>query len=136
MEYYKELVKKNVFSKVATARIYDSQTKRVRIDLNKYRNDIKSRIDDFHSKFYDKSLAELRGVKGNKALNIIYERSILDVTNTAQGTQFKRNVIIPATLITPTTGLINGMSTYVKVAVIQDMGAPVNNLRYSAEIDS
>lgn len=136
MEYYKELVKKDVFSKVATARIYDPQTKRVRIDLNKYRNDIKSRIDDFHSKFYDKSLAELRGVKGNKALNIIYERSILDVTNTAQGTQFKRNVIIPATLITPTTGLINGMSTYVKVAVIQDMGAPVNNLRYSAEIDS
>jgi hypothetical protein len=31
-------------------------------------------------------------------IKMIYDKSIVKIVNTAQGTQFKRNVIIPATL--------------------------------------
>lgn len=66
----------------------------------------------------------------------IYDKTIIEIINTAQGTQFKRNVIIPATLQHPLTGLINGVASKVNAAVAYDMSAPVNNLRESDEIDS
>ena len=66
----------------------------------------------------------------------IYDKTIIEIINTAQGTQFKRNVIIPATLQHPLTGLINGVATKVNAAVVYDMAAPVNNLRESDSIDS
>lgn len=95
-------------------------------------------IISFSQDIHDLSLAELRNYTGKweKQVNIIYDKSIIEVINTGQGTQFKRNVIIPATLETPLTGLIDGMSNEVNVAVVYDMQAPVNNLRYSKEIDS
>ena len=69
-------------------------------------------------------------------LQDIYDLSIVEIINTAEGTQFKRNVIIPATLQHLTTGLINGVANEVNAAVIYDMQAPVNNLRESDTIDS
>lgn len=94
----------------------------------------------FSNAFTNKSISELQFLSPDsdfyKELTYIYKNSIQDIINVAQGTQFKRNVIVPATLQNPLLGLINGMSNTVKVAVIRDMKAPVNNLRYSDEIDS
>lgn len=69
-------------------------------------------------------------------LRSIYDASILSIINNTEGTQFKRNNIIPATLQHLQTGLIDGTSRTVKVAVINDMQAPVNNFNTSKNIDS
>ena len=66
----------------------------------------------------------------------IYDTSIIEILNGAQGTQFKRNVIITATLQHLNTGIINGSSQEVNVCVIKDTKAPVNNLRESSGIDA
>ena len=78
----------------------------------------------------------INDLDGNPNMQDIYDRTIIEIINTAQGTQFKRNVIIPATLQHPLTGLINGVATKVNAAVVYDMAAPVNNLRESDSIDS
>lgn len=59
-------------------------------------------------------------------------------TNTAQGTQFKRNVIIPATLQYCLQKTRNGIPPKIKCAVIRDMPAPVYNYRgdHEADIDA
>ena len=72
----------------------------------------------------------------NNIAKQIYDRDIITIINTAQGTQFKRNVIITATLQHPIPGKIDGITTQVRGAVIKDMPAPVNNLRESDKIDS
>lgn len=116
-----------------------SAYKKMLVDNKVFSEDITDQqILEFHEVFYDKSLAELKDYSGlyEQNIKIIYDSSILETTNTAQGTQFKRNVIIPATLETPITGMINGMANEVNVAVVYDMEAPVNNLRYSSAIDS
>lgn len=68
----------------------------------------------------------------------IYHSTITTITNVAQGTQFKRNVIIPATLQYCEQNTINGISPTIKCAVIYDEKAPVFNYRGSHEksIDS
>lgn len=78
----------------------------------------------------------INDLDGNPNMQDIYDKTIIEIINTAQGTQFKRNVVIPATLQHPLTGMINGVANKVNAAVAYDMSAPVNNLRESDEIDS
>ena len=78
----------------------------------------------------------INDLDGNPNMQDIYDKTIIEIINTAQGTQFKRNVIIPATLQHPLTGMINGVANKVNAAVAYDMSAPVNNLRESDEVDS
>lgn len=65
----------------------------------------------------------------NPLINQIYDKTITKIINTAQGTQFKRNVIIPATLQYCQQNTKNGQPPKIKVAVIYDEEAPVHNYR-------
>lgn len=71
-----------------------------------------------------------------KLFNYIYNTSIINIINTEQGTQYKRNVIVTATSQKLVTGLTDGSASEVNVCIIGDIDAPVNNLRYSKKIDS
>jgi hypothetical protein len=51
------------------------------------------------------------------------------IENVSQGTQLKRNVIIPATLHYMHNDLMNGVTKKIKVAIIKDMPAQVFNFR-------
>ena len=88
------------------------------------------------------SIADLRTLVVEESLqqdiNKIYEDTITNIMNVAQGTQFKRNVIIPATLQYCEQNTINGISSTIKCAVLYDELAPVFNYRGSHEknIDS
>lgn len=86
--------------------------------------------------FIEEFSKAINDLDGNPNMQDIYDRTIIEIINTAQGAQFKRNVVIPATLQHPLTGLINGVATKVNAAVVYDMTAPVNNLRESDSIDS
>ena len=68
-------------------------------------------------------------------INSIYHKSMTMIANVAQGTQFKRNVIIPATLQYCLPKVINGISAKTKCAVIRDEGASVYNYRGDHEND-
>ena len=68
-------------------------------------------------------------------INDIYHQSITMIANVAQGTQFKRNVIIPATLQYCQPKVINGISAKTKCAVIRDESASVYNYRGDHEDD-
>ena len=68
-------------------------------------------------------------------INNIYHQSMTMIANVAQGTQFKRNVIIPATLQYCLPKVINGISAKTKCAVIRDEGASVYNYRGDHEDD-
>lgn len=61
------------------------------------------------------------------------EKEFIYETNTAQGTQFKRNVIIPATLQYCTLNTQEGIPNSIRCAVIDDESAPVYNYRGSHE---
>lgn len=91
---------------------------------------LKSIIDqcDTVSEIRDKSL-EYANTPIGSILNRIYEKSIIKIINTAQGTQFKRNVIIPATLQYCQQGTRVGITSKIKGAVIYDEEAPVHNYR-------
>lgn len=91
-------------------------------------------ITDFDEEAFRK-IKYLSDLDGTPFQNI-YDKTIIEIINTEQGTQFKRNVIIPATLQHPVPGQINGVAEQVRVCVIKDMEAPVNNLRSSDSIDS
>lgn len=88
------------------------------------------------------SVSDLRTLEVNDAIKSdiakIYHSTITTISNVAQGTQFKRNVIIPATLQYCEQNTINGISSTIKCAVIYDEKAPVFNYRGSHEksIDS
>nr|DAF63668.1 MAG TPA: hypothetical protein [Podoviridae sp. ctz6O13] len=73
-----------------------------------------------------------------EAVDTLLEESYNYETNTSQGTQFKRNVIIPATLQYCTQDVKNGIPPRIKCAVVRDVGAPVFNYRgdHDGEIDS
>lgn len=73
---------------------------------------------------------------GNEYAKKLYDMSIISIINTAEGTQFKRNVIVPATLQHPVIGKIDGVAPEAIVAVVRDTKAPVNTLRESDKIDS
>jgi hypothetical protein len=45
-----------------------------------------------------RSVSDLKDANGDSILRAVYENTMTSIMNTAQGTQFKRNVIIPATL--------------------------------------
>lgn len=84
-----------------------------------------------------KTVDDLKNIKVDptiqKDIDKIYKDSIINIMNVAQGTQFKRNVIIPATLQYCEQNTINGISTKVKCAVIYDEKAPVFNYRGTHE---
>lgn len=65
-------------------------------------------------------------------------KSLTTIANVAQGTQFKRNVIIPATSQLCTQNYIYGIPDVIKVAAIMDEPAPVFNYRgdHEKDIDS
>ncbi len=65
----------------------------------------------------------------------VYHQSMTMIANVAQGTQFKRNVIIPATLQYCQPKVINGISAKTKCAVIRDEKAPVYDYRGDHEDD-
>ena len=65
----------------------------------------------------------------NSVLKPIYENAILKVEAVAQGTQLKRNVIIPATLQYEQQNALNGIPPKMKVAVIDDTQAKIFNFR-------
>ena len=96
---------------------------------------LKSIIDqcDTVSEIRDKALEYINTPIGN-ILQKIYEKSIIKITNVSQGTQFKRNVIIPATLQYCQQGTRVGITSKIKGAVIYDEKAPVHN--YRGETDS
>lgn len=66
---------------------------------------------------------------GDPIIDLVYDLSITKIINTAQGTQFKRNVIIPATLQYCQQKTKNGVPPKIKCAVIYDEKAPVHNYR-------
>lgn len=63
------------------------------------------------------------------ALMYLYHDSILTSTNISQGAQFKRNVIIPATLQYCQQNNIYGIPSQIKGCVIKDLPASVFNYR-------
>lgn len=63
------------------------------------------------------------------ALKQIFDAAILKTEAVAQGTQLKRNVIIPATLQYEQQNTLNGIPARMKVAVISDTQASVFNFR-------
>lgn len=65
----------------------------------------------------------------NPSLKRIFDAAILKVEAVGQGTQLKRNVIIPATLQYEQQNTLNGIPARMKVAVISDTGASVFNFR-------
>lgn len=68
-------------------------------------------------------------------INDVYHQSMTMIANVAQGTQFKRNVIIPATLQYCQPKVINGISAKTKCAVIRDEKASVYDYRGDHEDD-
>lgn len=70
-----------------------------------------------------------------KVLHRLTEKAYSYETNTAQGTQFKRNVIIPATLQYVTQNVKDGVPKKIRCAVIRDQAAPVFNYRGDHEDD-
>lgn len=65
----------------------------------------------------------------NPILKPVYDKAILKTEAVAQGTQLKRNVIIPATLQYEQQNALNGISSKMKVAVIDDTQAKIFNFR-------
>lgn len=73
----------------------------------------------------------------NKDVNTLADKLITIVENISQGTQLKRNVIIPATMHYMHNDLLEGVSKKLKVAIIHDMPAKVFNFSGDAgKIDS
>ena len=90
-------------------------------------------IDDIHKymNLTNDSLSEESKFALSKLLDITYNY----LTNTSQGTQFKRNVIIPATLQYCIQNSKDGITPKIKCAVIKDVSAPVYNYRGEHEDD-
>lgn len=72
---------------------------------------------------------DLLWVKSQPNLNSVYQQAILKIEAVAQGTQLKRNVIIPATLQYEQQNTMNGIPSKLKVAVINDTQASIFNFR-------
>lgn len=93
-------------------------------------------VDDLNRAF----AAEQRSLsrEAQEAVGRLLEAAYTYATNTSQGTQFKRNVIIPATLQYCMQNVKDGIPPQIKCAVIRDEGAPVYNYRgdHEKDIDS
>jgi hypothetical protein len=66
-------------------------------------------------------------------VELVRSKTMERIMNTAQGTQFKRNVIIPATLQYCRQNVFNGILSRLKCAVIRDDQADVFNYRGDKE---
>lgn len=88
---------------------------------NLYMSDIMALNDSFD--LYSMSLST------NPEMQEMADSISTIIENVSQGTQLKRNVIIPATLHYMHNDLINGIAKKIKVAVIQDMPAQVFNFK-------
>lgn len=108
------------------------------LGFSKQNYDSVKKIIDKANSVADLRTATSKSSKVQNDINKIYEDTITTIANTAQGTQFKRNVIIPATLQYCEQNTITGISPKIKCAVIYDEKAPVFNYRGSHEksIDS
>lgn len=111
--------------KCATA---DDFTNLFKINISEQKfNQLKSYLDSTNSIADFKYKEQPDTIKN--ILNIIYEDSLETIANVAQGTQFKRNVIIPATLQYCIPKQIDGIAARTKCAVIRDEKADVFNYR-------
>ena len=81
-------------------------------------------IDNFNDIIWLKNEA-----KRHPVLQKIFDKAIIKIEAVAQGTQLKRNVIIPATLQYEQQGTLNGIPRKLKVAVISDTQAKIFNFR-------
>ncbi len=96
---------------------------------NLYMSDIMALNDSFD--LYSMSLSS------NPEMQKMADSLSTIVENMSQGTQLKRNVIIPATLHYMHNDLLNGVAKKVKVAIIKDMPAYVFNFKGDSDkIDS
>lgn len=107
---------------------HDEDTGGVALTKDSRGNKIPQVIDNF---------SNLMWVKSQPALQSVYRDILLKIEAVAQGTQLKRNVIIPATLQYEQQNTLNGVPPKMKVAVIKDTGASVFNFRGdNTEIDA
>jgi len=67
-------------------------------DLSQLQQLLKSDTDAVSDMYSSEVRAKAEKLGVGDLFDKVYHKTILDITNTAQGTQFKRNVIIPATL--------------------------------------
>ena len=81
-------------------------------------------IDNFKDLIWLRNESKL-----NSKLKPVYDKAILKIEAFAQGTQLKRNVIIPATLQYEQQNTLNGIPQKIKVAVIEDTQANIFNFR-------
>ena len=124
-----------LFDKVKKAK---SKEEYANLGFNEQNYEDVKKILDTVSSVAELRTASSRNVKVKNDIAKIYEDTVTTIANTAQGTQFKRNVIIPATLQYCEQNTITGISPKVKCAVIYDEKSPVFNYRGSHEksIDS
>lgn len=123
--------KGTLFSKVKNVSNFVDFNKATGLNLNAAQyQEVKTLLDKADDVL---DLAEI----DNSVIKHIYDKSIIRIINTAQGTQFKRNVIIPATLQYCQQGTKNGVGKKIKCAVIYDEKAPVHNYRgETGKVDS
>lgn len=81
-------------------------------------------IDNFKDLIWLKNEAKLHPI-----LQKVFDRAIIRTEAVAQGTQLKRNVIIPATLQYEQQKVLNGIPAKLKVAIISDVQAKIFNFR-------
>lgn len=107
---------------------HDKDTGGVALTKDSRGNKIPQVIDNF---------SNLMWVKSQLALQSVYRDILLKIEAVAQGTQLKRNVIIPATLQYEQQNTLNGIPPKMKVAVIKDTSASVFNFRGdNTEVDA
>lgn len=85
-------------------------------------------IDTDGNKILTSDLTKLSN-SSNQVIKSLYNNLIRKIEAIAQGTQFKRNVIIPATLQYEQMGVLNGIPSKLKVAIIKDTKASTWNFR-------
>jgi hypothetical protein len=61
-------------------------------------------------------------------LQLLYDEAINKIINACENAQYKRNVIIPATMIPMNVNSLNGLGMYTKMAIVDDEKGSVFNL--------
>lgn len=86
-------------------------------------------VDDKGNYQFDGDYIKLKNLSASNPAQYLrlYNNIIYKIANVSQGTQLKRNVIIPATLQYVQQGALNGLGNTLKCAVIQDVNAKVFN---------
>ena len=81
------------------------------------------------------SFKDLTWVRNQPELIQLYYNVIINIEATGQGTQLKRNVIIPATLQYEQQNTLTGIPSKMKVAVIEDTQASIFNFRGDSDTE-